>query len=252
MLKSFATTISGMTNSHARDVVLHIGTHKTGTTSFQASLATSATSLESHGIHVFQSVLSDIAGWSHELALISVRHELNIPLRCMFPDSSLPSMQSQMLQDCISQMKSPARRVVASHEALSFIRTRQEVERLVDALDERVCKVVCVLRDAESFLQSWKNQLAKTGYATNSAHFESYMNTDLASWIVDWDELIDVYAGVLGREAVTVLDYDREVQNHGTILTALWSACGLPETLRPNHSAQWLNSSQPRLKKQQT
>jgi hypothetical protein len=77
------------------------------------------------------------------------------------------------------------------------------------------------------------------------------MNTDLASWIVDWDELIDVYAGVLGREAVTVLDYDREVQNHGTILTALWSACGLPETLRPNHSAQWLNSSQPRLNKQQ-
>jgi hypothetical protein len=69
------------------------------------------------------------------------------------------------------------------------------------------------------------------------------MNTDLASWIVDWDELIDVYAGVLGREAVTVLDYDREVQNHGTILTALWSACGLPETLRPNHRAQWLNAS---------
>ena len=239
MLRTFGGTICGVDNSHARDVVLHIGTHKTGTTSFQATLAASAASLASHGVHVFQSGLTKRTGWSHELALISLRSELNIPLRNMFPDSSLPSMQRQMLQDCISQMQSPARRVVASHEALSFIRTRQEVE----ALDGRVCKVVCVLRDAESFLQSWKNQLAKTKQATSSAHFESFMNTDPDSWIVDWDELIGAYAGVLGREAVTVLDYEREAQNHGTIITALWSACGLPETLRPNHSAKWLNSS---------
>ena len=243
VLRTFGGTICGVDNSHARDVVLHIGTHKTGTTSFQATLAASAASLASHGVHVFQSGLTKRTGWSHELALISLRSELNIPLRNMFPDSSLPSMQRQMLQDCISQMQSPARRVVASHEALSFIRTRQEVERLVEALDGRVCKVVCVLRDAESFLQSWKNQLAKTKQATSSAHFESFMNTDPDSWIVDWDELIGAYAGVLGREAVTVLDYEREAQNHGTIITALWSACGLPETLRPNHSAKWLNSS---------
>jgi hypothetical protein len=232
-----------MDQSHARDVVLHIGTHRTGTTSFQAALHASAASLASHGVHVFQSGLTKRTGWSHELALISLRSELNFPLRLMFPDSSLPSMQSQMLQDCISQMQSPARRVVASHEALSFIRTRQEVERLVEALDGRVCKVVCVLRDAESFLQSWKNQLAKTRLATSSAHFESFMNTDPASWIVDWDELIGAYAGVLGREAVTVLDYERETRNHGTMITAVWSACGLPETLRPNHRAQWLNAS---------
>ncbi len=250
VLRTFGGTIFDVDDSHARDVVLHIGTHKTGTTSFQATLAASAASLASHGVHVFQSGLTVFqsgrtksAGWSHELPLISLRSELNIPLRCMFPDSSLQSMQSQMLQDCISQMQSPARRVVASHEALSFIRTRKEVERLIEALDGRVCKVVCVLREAESFLQSWKNQLAKTGQATSSAHFESYMNTDPDSWIVDWEELIGAYAGVLGREAVTVLDYERETQNHGTIIHALWSACGLPESLRPNHSAEWLNSS---------
>ena len=125
VLRTFGGTIFDVDDSHARDVVLHIGTHKTGTTSFQATLAASAASLASHGVHVFQSGLTVFqsgltksTGWSHELPLISLRSELNIPLRCMFPDSSLQSMQSQMLQDCISQMQSPARRVVASHEAL--------------------------------------------------------------------------------------------------------------------------------------
>jgi len=230
---------------HERDVVLHIGTHKTGTTSFQAVLASTASPLADLGVHVFRSQLSDIASWSHELALIAVRSELNIPLRCMFPDSTLPSMQSEMRQHVFSEMQPPAQRVIASHEALSFIRTSQEVENLVEVLAARSCKVVVVLRNPESFLESWKRQLASMGYATNSPYPDSYMNTEFSSWLTEWDVMIDAYAAIIGHEAITVLDYESEVRGRGTIIDGLWSACGLPSALRPNNDVPWLNRSSP-------
>jgi hypothetical protein len=230
---------------HERDVVLHIGTHKTGTTSFQAVLASTASPLADLGVHVFRSQVSDIASWSHELPLIAVRRELTFPLRCMFPDSTLPSMQSEMRQHVISEMQSTAQRVIASHEALSFVRTPREVETLVDVLDARSCRVVVVLRDPESFLGSWKRQLATMGYATNSPYPDSYMNTDFSSWLTEWDVMIDAYAAVIGHEAITVLDYESEVRSRGTIIDGLWSACGLPSVLKPNADVPWLNRSRP-------
>jgi len=224
-------------------VALHIGTHKTGTTSFQATLASATDSLKRFGVHVFHSQVSDISGWAPELPLLTLRTDLNVPLRCMYPDSTLASMQSAMRHHVSDQMRASERLVVASHEALSFVRTSQEVERLVSILGDRTCNVVVVLREPDSFLRSWKGQLARMGYPTTSPYPDSYMNTDASSWMVDWDSLIRAYEAVLGPQSVTVIDYDLAVRNHGTIVKPLWLACDLPDRLLPSEEAQWLNMS---------
>jgi hypothetical protein len=232
-------TIDGSSSS----VLLHIGTHKTGTTSFQSLLNDKAAALKLNGFGVYESYLTNTLGLAHEVALLAVRADLNIPLRCMIPDSTLRTMRLEMQRHVLNQSARSEPTLVISHEALSFIRTSSEVECLAKLFPGRRLKVVVVLRDERSFLRSWRNQLSRMGFPSESPYVDSFMNTSPGTWLTDWQALISSFAEVCGPESITAIQYEEAVSEHGSVLGPLWLAMGLPPLLTPGRNEYWLNRS---------
>ena len=225
-----------------KSLKLHIGTHKTGTTSFQAALHAKADDLGQQGVRVFRSELTETRGWAHELPLICVRPELTFPLRCKLPDSSLRAAKYRMREHVEEQIASSNPILVASHEALSFIRSSAEVECLAELISGRVIQVILTLRDKEAFMLAWRGQLKRMGYGTSSLFRDSFMNTESNSWLTNWDQLIKAFVDVLGSNAVTVLNYEKCTSQYGSIVQALWKSAELPSHLAPTTEDFWLNS----------
>lgn len=231
----------GSGGSAVRRLVLHIGTHKTGTTSFQAVLNDAAPVLLEHDVRVFASSVDAPHGGACELPLLAIRPDLMFPLRRLLPDSTLPSMQRAMRERVAEQMGASTTTVVASHEALSFARTEEEVEVLAHLAGGRQTSIVLVLREETSFLRSWTGQLQRMGYSTRSPYPDSLMNTSPGTWLTDWDTLINAYSRVFGRQSITVLRYEQAIAAAGSVLPPLWHAANLPRDLLPND--RWLNAS---------
>ena len=228
-----------------RSLVVHIGTHKTGTTSFQHALSSATERIESLGkFHIFRSAYTSVRGLALELSLLVVRPSLNFTLRRLLPDSTLESAQAQMRQTVASELSSNAQTVILSQEALSFLRTDREFDDLRSLLTAsgRTPHFVVVLRKRESFLRSYKSQLVKMGMPTSSPFTDSLSYTEPDSWLVDTASLIHGYHRAFGADSLTVLSYEAMLQVHGSVIPSLWKACGLPEYLLPAE-AHWLNRS---------
>ena len=124
---------------------------------------------------------------------------------------------------------------VMSHEALSFLRNQAETERLKDLVgDDRKISILLVVRKPEDYLQAWKDQLQKMGFPNESRLPTSVGYTEPDSWLVDYQQLIDVYTASFGAESVTVLSYEDEMDRYGSIVPALLHECGYhPDSIPP-------------------
>lgn len=214
-------------------MVVHIGQHKTGSTAFQAALVESREDLESHDVAVFHSSVVKAKNQAGELALLTVRPEIVFPMRARNPDASLAEGREVMRQIVRQQVARPKGTLVASAEALSFIRTEEEARALRELLEGREVEIVVALRDPAGFLESWVNQLERMDLPTSSPFPASLSYTHPDTWLVDHEGLLAPFRAVFGTEHVHVLDYDAVVSRDGTIIPALWEACGLPpEALR--------------------
>ena len=229
---------------------LHIGVHKTGTTSFQTLLAANRNLLGREGIGLFKSALTlgegfrerELAGWSHELPLVMLRERLDFPLKQMLRES-LPSRE-QMMDWCFQQMALGDQVMVCSHEALSFVRSPKELgslEALARETDRKV-KIVAVVRKPDVWLDSWKAQLKSMGMAPESDDKSSVSYTSEDSWLLDWSQMFSAYGEVFGNENVSIVDYEAAVSEEGTILPAVSRAVGLPIDRFHSGVNLWLNA----------
>lgn len=214
------------TASPSREVVLHIGTHKTGTTAFQRYALAHREFLRDQGIAFY--VHGSGAPQAHELPLLSLRPDLCIPLRVRKPDLVLEEARPMMVE-AVERFVADSGDATClfSHEALSFIRDRAEAERLRALLGGADVSVVVMLREPAAFLQSWAVQLERMGFATSSPFRSSFMNTDPDSWLVDYDTLIGVYRDVFGDDRVSVLSYEDAMARDGSSVPSLMAACGV-------------------------
>lgn len=205
-----------------RRAIVHIGLHKTGTTSFQkwadrwqeniAALA---------GVHYYQGRFDR----SHfELGLLSHRANRSMAVRSRYPDWCLDEWQAHVRAHIRAEVERPVETLLCSTEVLSHLRHRDEVERLVELLAPRGLTVVVVLREPADFLASYAAELAKRGIQP-SPYRDSFAYVESDSWLVRYDELIDVYSRVLGPQNVRALAYEDHVERDGSIIPALARAC---------------------------
>jgi len=231
--------------SKQRTVVVHIGTHKTGSTSFQHALSSAAERIEASGeFRLFRSMHTDVKSWALEVPLLVVRRSLNFTLRRLLPDATLDSAQIALRRHVLDELSSDAQHVIMSQEALSLLRTEAEfhVLRQLFAESGRIPRFVVVLRKKEAFLRSYKAQLVKMGMPVSSQYKDSLSYTEPDSWLADTASLIHGYHRAFGANSLTVLKYEVMVQDQGSVVPALWRACGLPEYLLPAE-LHWLNRS---------
>lgn len=223
--------------AHRREAVIHIGTHKTGTTSFQRALWQSRDELVAAGV----ALVADMStGQCLSLANEGVRTELIFPGRALSPNLLLAEARVKSRRWLREQFASRAPLAIASHEALGLVRSSAEARRVRRLLDGRRGRIVVVVREADDYLRSWSAQLRGMGFPTTSSYASSFMNVSPDSWLVDTDQLVRSYRSVFGREAVTVLRYD-ELVSTGSSTRGLWSACGLPELSDSSVLDDWRN-----------
>ena len=210
-------------------IYLHIGTQKTGTSSFQQYLTDQREALGRHGLNI-----------------ITVRREEGTPSASAGPigDAFLrPSLRTghRMLhgrgrrghttrlltttRDVRAQIVgSNSQRHLVSAEQFCFARTPREeraLRLLARACDAQIVPVLC-LRNAEDWRRSWQAQVARMPYAKDLGE-----GTDniVGDWYFDVDA-IRAFWSRLGD--VREVDYDAAVRAHGSVIPDLMSAVDGP------------------------
>jgi len=211
---------------------LHIGTHRTGTTSLQRLLADHRAELRRAGYNFPEGM-----AWpdNHvELWFAAMRPERLQDL-ARFLDWALGRL-GDSLTSCQDPrwfaktreniLQTPGDDLVYSCEGLCLLRYPDEVERLRLLFEGADLSVVLVHREPNAFLASYEWAMQITG-STLSEDPDSIMYTRPDSWLVDYEARIVLWEGVLGRRNVHVLDYDTCVAESGSALPAVLDALGL-------------------------
>ena len=231
--------------------IVHIGLPKAGSTSFQLVLFDLETELRRRGarVLVYDGPDDQQAGPTRafDLANCVVRTDLDLWWHAYLPESALPEFIERGARSIRRQSAEPEELLVASVEDLALIRTPQEVARLTALLAPREVHVVLVLREPEAWVRSLRGHLVAGGYRTSSNWARSCRNLGDDSWLLEFDVLIDLLRTELGPQAVTIIDYEEEMANRGSVLPALWNACTLPLELLPgaddDRPSAWANRS---------
>jgi hypothetical protein len=185
--------------------IVHIGLHKTGTTSIQHFLRENRNRLQGlgfyfyHGIHIDQNHV--------ELHAATMRPDRTSTFRMksglVFDDSYLKAT-CKRVNAFLNQIENGT--AVFSAEGLSLLRYVDEVEKLASIMPADI-KIVAYLRNPEDYLRSHANQLSEvgiTGITDKTSH--AYMASD--TWMIDYEQRLEAYRTTFGQDNVIVVDYD--------------------------------------------
>lgn len=198
-----------------RKIFVHIGTHKTGTTTFQ------------HWLRLNENTLTDRYGLGvYRGAFPNCRE---VGLACASPDRALPTRRLSQWVDpewrnhvagLVAIQLTRPQDLVLSCEALSFLRTEDEVVRLAAMLTDRDVQIVATLRNPDDFLRSWTTHLERDRYRLSDDP-KSFAYVEQDSWLVDYESLLTPFRRVFGHDRVAVIDYDAAMTEHSSIVPAL-------------------------------
>jgi hypothetical protein len=209
-------------------IYLHIGTHKTGSTSIQAFLRANRRRLEKHGISLFN---GSIDRFNHiELYLAAIRPERDSFAKQKLRIKTGPSFTAVVRGRVASFLASSrTSSVLMTTEGLSLLRHADEIERLrllLDA-DHNQVSVILYLREREQFIESYKKQIFKVPGRAFSDDPASVFYVEPGTWLTDYDAIIDAFRGGFGKDAVSIIDYDAEIERRGDVLPSFVEALGL-------------------------
>ena len=198
-------------------IFVHIGTHKTGTTSFQDWLSRHEKGLlNQFGLGVYQGAFPNC----REVGLACASPSRSLPTRGI-PQWVDPEWRRHVGELVATQLARPEDLVLSS-EALSFLRSPAEVETLARLLQGREVSILVVLRNRAEFLESWAKHLQRDRYKL-SRDPSSFAYVENDSWLADYDSLFDAYGSIFGTEHVRVIDYDHAMSSHGSVIPLLMS-----------------------------
>ena len=214
-----------------RRIYLHIGTHKTGTTSFQAMLVEQAEHLRGHGVEPYV----ERRGGGSDGNCFALVHDI-LRVEAVTGSRYLRLVARPGFWRLLATARhvrrflgaARGRDVVFSAEAFSFLRTWAEWARLRLVFGFFGVRIVplLVLRNAADWRASWLDQIAKhplMGPRMGDADFPL-----LADWWFDRGAICRFWAQV---GDLRVLDYDAVMARDGDIVGALLAQMGVPGAL---------------------
>ena len=192
---------------------VHIGTHKTGTSSVQAMLSMNKALLAQAGIHVLSA--------ARPVHLLSAEHIGNHNLAWELNGDTRFDPNSGALEDTLKELESaPERVAVISSEDFEYLgRDLRALERLRDALAaiDYQAKIIVYLRNRADYAISLYLTLL---YFLFSDPFESYIEAILRdgaciyrnTWIFQffYSRLLDAFSQSFGAENLIARVYDGE------------------------------------------
>lgn len=211
---------------------LHIGTHKTGSTSIQRWLADHRDWLADrdyavyHGLHLPANHI--------ELYLAAMRPERDSFAKRSLSgwsfDTAYAANVGKRVRDHLASHQ--GKQSIFSSEGLSLLRHEDELRSLRAVLGEAAANVsvLLFLREKQAFLGSYRAQLLSQPGRFPAADYWSALYVEEDSWLIDYDQLLGAYGAAFGRQSVTVIDYDDEVARRGSVLPSFLEWLQIPQS----------------------
>jgi hypothetical protein len=199
--------------------LVHIGTHKTGTSAFQEWAETNRRELQDRrDIHTYQGLY----GPNHfELAMLCMRSNRTMTARRRLDEWRLDEWRAETREHVAQQVAHPAETLLVTAEALSLLRYEDEVEALARLLQPRRIQVAVCLREPTAFLASYRKAIRASRYP--SSH--RYVEPD--TWLIRWEDMLSVWRGVFGDAAVVSFGYEDVMARCGSSIPGVLTALGL-------------------------
>jgi hypothetical protein len=206
--------------------VIHIGPHKTGSTSLQVSFQRMAKQLCARGVIYPNCWMDPPRSWGHAQL---------IPRLMQAPDSQL-TVEFRKLN------ASDAKVVLLSAEDLSIL-DEESVTRLRSLLDGSAVSIVFYCRRWSELLPSAWQEVVKHGENLSFPRFVALNITNIfGSLDLNYSKRLDKYANTLGIENVHIVSYNNIVDDGGN-LTAHFLKIFLEWLDPPEIESAWLNRS---------
>jgi hypothetical protein len=238
----------------ARQLIIHAGQHKTGSTSIQQYLARHHDALRRKGVFAAPAWASDLsAALPHAegcnagaIAHAILRNGLLTPGRLRGKHPATPDDDKpRRLRAVNAWLRAvPEDTVILSSEAFSFLREACEFE-LVDALAAGMeWRAVMFLREPMSWLQSWRHQLAHAGLIDRPGAVagQGIFDLEVTSWLTDRDSIRSFWRG-----RCTFHDYEEALAQDGSVIPALLRDLGLDPHSCPPWDGLFLNRTAKKL-----
>lgn len=221
--------------------LLHVGMHKTGSTSIQSFLHDHAALLAEVGATCPQGFL--IPNLHADLPLLTLRADRVWPARIRFPETQDPGWQAAAAAHvrAVATTAEPLL-VIWSHEDLAYVRHDDELERLRNLLGAAPVQVVIYRRERADFLRSYRRQLEMTGFepSDDTSSF-AYVGSD--SWVADHEAVVATYERGFGVANVTVIDYDEAVRRDRSVIPSFTDLVGLQRASLPRLDSYFFNQA---------
>jgi len=210
---------------------LHIGTHRTGSTSIQRWLADHREWLAARGYAVYEGL--HIPANHVELYLAAMRRNRDSFAKQSFRGWSFGADYRALVSRRVREHLAlhPARQGVFTTEGLSLLRHEDELDALQNVLGEAAARtsILLFLRNRQDYLNSYRTQLASQPGRIPATDYWSALYVEDDTWLTDYDQLVAAYARTFGGHNVTVIDFDKEVAVHGSVLPSFLAWLGIPQ-----------------------
>jgi hypothetical protein len=231
-----------------KQLIVHVGTHKTGSTSLQRFLLDHALDVSRKGVEVYRGEFRDA---NHiELHLAAMRGERDSFAKLgickhVTIDAGYRRHVSDRVQAFIGSCHEP--RIVFTSEDLCWLRHDDEIDRLrtILGVGHGEVKVVLYLRNKLDFLRSYTAQIHKVPGRMPSNDRSSTLYVEPDSWLVDYDALVATYQRGFGAGNVAVINYDHEMRTVGNVIPSFLKVLGLDAADELDFSSYFLNTTNP-------
>lgn len=194
--------------------ILHIGSHKAGSSTIQKFLAQNAGKLRQHEI-----LYPDLGRGSGRGN--SAHHELKSQIR----GDPLANTSCGTWDDLVAlERDNPEKKILVSSEGLESLRMSEIIE-LRRRLGEAPTKILVYLRDFAGQLPSRYNQSTKKGH--NWRNFDEFYETFSPSKIKRPVEVFENWASVFGWENLRIRTLDSRSLSGGTLIDDLLVVLGV-------------------------
>lgn len=173
-----------------KTVYLHIGLHKTGTTSIQASCLSSPLLLKKYGRHYFNGIFQN--GNHREVAYSILREDLEWPARNQFTMSREHCFKKT--QESIVSNLNKTDFLIISAEAISYLRHQLEIDRLKHLFPNGAEVIpILFLRDKLEWIESYTRQFMDKARHLPSEKTDSVLNVSKNSWLLQHEEIENLF-----------------------------------------------------------
>lgn len=205
------------------ETIVHIGHHKTGTTSIQESLKINSKALMKKELYVPLDFCGRHTTNHYELNVVSLNADRSSPMKDKMKGKvfSLTEIVQKSIANTYKRAQELGlKRVIWSNEGLSLLRHYDEYERLANLFrpySMRLSVVLCI-RDKEEFKASWKKQLSRMGLDELSEPSDSYRHLGESSWLLDWTERLSHIISIFDQVKVYKYHQHSSVRDFFTVI----------------------------------